>query len=77
MPDSKDRVTIRLGSLARALYDAAAKSGRTIGGEIRYRLARSLRVPEPDMRPGNPDAAAQAKAAADARWAKKTTQHPD
>jgi hypothetical protein len=69
-----DRITIRLGTLAEALKRAAAKSGRSLIAEARHQIARGLRVKPPVMRPGNPDIADHARAAAQARWAKQQTE---
>lgn len=63
-----DRITLRLGTLAEAIYAAAAKSGRSVSDEIRYRLARSLRVAAPEMKPGNPSLGQESAKGLTARW---------
>jgi hypothetical protein len=47
-----DRLTIRLGPLAKPLAAAAKESGKSITLEVRARLAASLGLPEPDMPTG-------------------------
>lgn len=66
-----DRCTFRLGDLAEPLHAAAAKSGRTLSEEIRSRLARSLKVPAPEMPAGNPNMAQIARQGNQARWGKR------
>lgn len=68
----RDQVTLRLGVLAPPLRLAAELSGWTLSEEIRHRLAASLGVPAPELRPGNPagswEALEAATAAARSRW---------
>lgn len=68
-----DHITLRLGTLAEPLQQAAAKNGVTLSAEIRQRLARSLKVKAPDMQSGNPEIASLSEKALKARWRKKRT----
>ena len=65
------KISLRLGTLAEPLQAAAEKSGRTVSEEIRVRLARSLKVPPPEMPEGNPNAAEQLAKARKVRWQRK------
>lgn len=49
MKKSSRKVTFHLGSLQEPLEKACAESGRTLSDEIRLRLARSLKVPVPEL----------------------------
>lgn len=60
-----DRISLRLGTLAEPISEAATNSKRTISEEIRVRLAKSLGVEEPEMAQGF--AAMSEKKAATAR----------
>lgn len=75
MPKPKDRnkITINLGELRPPLDAAAEAAGRTLSDEIRRRLARSLRLPVPQMPVGAAalpakERTARGKAGAAARW---------
>jgi len=66
-----DRVTFRLGSLAKPLAAYCEKHGTTPSETIRLALSRLLRVEAPEMTPGNPAIGEQADAGAAARWQKR------
>lgn len=67
----KDPISLRLGVLAEPVEAAATAADATISDWIRDSIAEKLGVESPDMKAGNPNAADQAKAAADARWGKR------
>ena len=66
-----EKITIRLGSLARPLDKAAEDHDTTPSEIVRQALARWLRVDVPDMPRGNPHVGEMAQMAATARWKKK------
>jgi hypothetical protein len=66
-----DRVSLRLGSLIGPLKAAAERSGSTLSAEIRYRLAESLGVAEPELPEGNPEIRQYAARGAAKRWGKE------
>lgn len=68
-----DRITFRLGSLAKPLAAYCKKQGTTPSDAIRLAVARLLRVEAPEMTPGNPDIGEQAQAGAAARWKRRRT----
>jgi hypothetical protein len=63
-----DRVTFRLGPLARPLSAYCEKHGTTPSDAIRLAVSRLLRVAAPEMPPGNPAIGEQAEVGAAARW---------
>ena len=66
-----DRITLRLGPLAKPLASYCEKHGTTPSEAIRLALSRLLRVEAPDMPPGNPEIGEHAEAGAQARWKRK------
>lgn len=68
MTKAPKRITLRLGTLAESIYAAAARSGRSVSDEIRHRLAKSLKVPAPDIKHGDPSIGAKSAQALKARW---------
>lgn len=67
----KDPMSLRLGKLAEPVEAAAAADNVSVSEWLRIAASEKLGVETPDASPGNPNAAGQAKAAADARWSKK------
>lgn len=63
-----DRISLKLGTLADPIREAARKSGRNLSDEIRHRLAKSLGVAVPEINHGNPDLGQQSQAGVQARW---------
>lgn len=64
-----DRLSIRLGPLRPLLERSAAEHGLCLSDEVRRRLAASLGVLAPYLRPGNPDIAAESAKGVAARVA--------
>ena len=67
----KDPMSLRLGKLAGPVEAAAAADQITVSEWLRIAASEKLGVETPAATAGNPNAAGQAKAAADARWGKK------
>jgi antitoxin component of RelBE/YafQ-DinJ toxin-antitoxin module len=68
-----DRVTFRLGPLARPLSAYCEKHGTTPSEAIRMALAKLLSAKVPKMPLGNPAIGEQAEAGAAARWKRRRT----
>lgn len=68
-----EKITFRLGDLARPLGEWCDANGKTPSEASRMAVAAMLGVDTPDMPEGNPDASRETAIAANAaRWKKKT-----